>query len=318
MSATQKVLKPGPKQASDAQQVAGQIPGRVWARIAAALGNTLMVLYVYLSYLANEVQWGDFGRSRAVEMGQSQSLRDYIPADVEPALEHLRSFTFSEAMFMNLGVYCVVGTPVAITLIFLERSRIGWLKSLLHESLPSEQAVRAGRWLDTYLTSFSITLTFIMLIGPFHLGWPFMHYLCAVCAIGTGCASILLYLNTPVDLEVLAKGSDAAVWYAQTQRSVRPVLLFVLSLHVLTLASAVWKSERLGDDWVALVFGVFETMLVVGYQLFQGVFVWDDMMVAQRASRTKIEAKSPAPAEAKSHATATAMDAMLNDRMLGS
>lgn len=47
------------------------------ARLAAAIGNSAMIIYVYLAHLSS-IEWHRFGTFRTVPEGQSTSLRDYI------------------------------------------------------------------------------------------------------------------------------------------------------------------------------------------------------------------------------------------------
>lgn len=262
-----------------------RLPWRGMLRLAATFANTSMVLYVYAAHLMG-VEWGQFGRLK-ISKGEVQSLREYLRLwDLDPAFEHLRLFTFSEAMLENLKVYVAVGTPVAVVIFALERDRIRWLQGLLLESLPQGQAGRAKRWLELYLWALGLTLLFILSIGPFHLELPRAHYLCTACALTCGSASMGLYLGAPVDLSAVAAaaGEDIGAWTLR-QRWVRPVLKLVLGLHVVALMAGAWKAHNLQDDCAALLFGVLETALILGYQLFQGVFVVDDVMVSLKSER---------------------------------
>lgn len=236
-----------------------------------------MVIYVYAAHLAG-LEWQDFGRQRAVELGQSRSVRDYL-LEMDPAFEHLRMFTFSEAMLENLKLFLVIGAPVAAVVLTLERIRVRRLQSLCAESLPSQKAHQAQVLLERYFRLLSVMFLFILLLVPFHLEMPWAHYATAGSGIVCGFASIWLYLAATAELSMVtaSSSSDVVAWVA-AQRSVRPVLKFLLILHGIVLATVAWKAESLGDDWPALVFGVFETLLILGYQLFQGVFVWDDVM----------------------------------------
>mmetsp|Transcript_20246 Transcript_20246/g.51352 ORF Transcript_20246/g.51352 Transcript_20246/m.51352 type:complete len:352 (+) Transcript_20246:92-1147(+) len=272
-------------------------PWRARARLVATMGNSAIMLYIYGVHLLG-FEWEQFGRFRTLAEGQSKSVRDYLWAwELDPAFEHLRHFTFSEAMLENLNLYLVVGTPVAVVLVVLERDRIRWLQHMLTGALPdAEKARRAKRCLDLYFWTLSTMMMFILLIGPFHLGWPRAHYCCAFSAITCGCISICLYLAATVDLStVVANGDEeVAAWASGVVQWVRPVLKFVLSLHVLALGSAVWKAESLGDDRSALLFGILETTLVLGYQLFAGIFVVDDVLVARRLKMAAAAAEAQA------------------------
>jgi len=184
-------------------------------------------------------------------------------------------------MLQHIAVYLVVGTPVAITLLALERSRVRWLQGLMARRLGASGAARSVWWLEWYLRTVTVMLVLILMIGPCHLELPFAHYLCAGSALFCGALGMSLYLVATSDLEALADAEDQQLlaWTGRQRRCVRPVLKAVLLLHVLAGAAGAWKSESLGDDGSALLFGVLETSLILGYQLFQAVFVVDDMMV---------------------------------------
>mmetsp|Transcript_87514 Transcript_87514/g.220193 ORF Transcript_87514/g.220193 Transcript_87514/m.220193 type:complete len:326 (+) Transcript_87514:89-1066(+) len=269
--------------------VGGQPSWRARARLAAAIGNSAMVCYVYAAHLLG-VEWGRFG-ARALDEGAIRSVRDYLwHWDLDPVFEQLRLFTFSQAMLDNLSLYMIVGTPVSVVYFTLERDRIRWLQALLRQTLPDVQTRHANWWLDRYLVVFATLLVCILLLGPLHLELPCAHYCCAFCAIFLGFLSISIYLAAPIDLVALEQSgnAEAAAWASRARRVVRPALKFVLALHALALGAAVWKAESLGDDRSALLFGVLETALVLGYQLFAGVFVVDDAMVVE-AGKQKLK-----------------------------
>lgn len=257
---------------------------RSYLRLVAALANTLMAVYVYVTYLAR-LQWRRFGRL-GLEATMSERLMDYLWFwELETAFEHLRIFTFSDAMLYNLEIYLLVGIPVSIVYFRLEWDRVRWLQALLQEKLPVEEAARPERWLEAYLHTITLTFVFVLLLAPFHLEVPRAHYCCAGAAFFFGFVSICLYLAAPVDFDALSRSAAAAgdtdlqAWAWRVQHRVRPVLKFVLWLHLAAMGAAVWKAEGLGDDRKALVFGILETAVVLGYQFFQGVFAVDDAMV---------------------------------------
>eukprot|EP00405_Crypthecodinium_cohnii_P018154 CAMPEP_0206459424 /NCGR_PEP_ID=MMETSP0324_2-20121206/24164_1 /ASSEMBLY_ACC=CAM_ASM_000836 /TAXON_ID=2866 /ORGANISM="Crypthecodinium cohnii, Strain Seligo" /LENGTH=323 /DNA_ID=CAMNT_0053930965 /DNA_START=140 /DNA_END=1111 /DNA_ORIENTATION=+ len=282
---------------------------RVRARLAAAITNSLMVTYVYAAHLSG-LDWNRFGNFRAIAEGDLQTVRDYLKTwDLDPVFNHLRLFTFSEAMLENLEVYMIVGTPVALSLFFLELQRTRWLDEVIGRALPGAGSSWMRMLLNAYMASFGITLSFILAIGPFHLELPRAHYICAFLAIGFGCFSLILYLLATKDLNPLLASGDveAMAWAAQTHDIVRPVLKCVAALHILVFVSATWKAESLADDRAALAFGIVETSLVLAYQVFGGIFFMDDMLMgraleapapAQRKLENNKKAKQPAAAAA--------------------
>mmetsp|Transcript_99799 Transcript_99799/g.316792 ORF Transcript_99799/g.316792 Transcript_99799/m.316792 type:complete len:308 (-) Transcript_99799:16-939(-) len=259
--------------------------GRGIARLLAALANTAMVLYIYSSHLLRVDR--EKYRSLRVPLstrGRHPPLWDCLRLQGwDSALEHLRLFSFSDAMSQNLTVYLLVGAPVAVIFFILEWDRVRWLQSLVLECLPPEQGRRAARWLEAYLCSITLTLAFVLSLARFHLELPKAHYLCAGCAFLCGSLSACIYLAVPVDFSSMAAraGADAGLveWAPRVQRWVRPSLKLVLGLHVVATLAGIWKAQSLGDERAALTFGVLETAVVLGYQLFLAVFVIDDIMV---------------------------------------
>jgi len=255
-------------------------------RLAASVANFAMCFYIYAAYLVqNERE--SLGRMSILDGSPHttgvahQKLATYLSAgDYDGAFESLKSFTFSLAMLDRLSLFFFVGAPVSVVFFALERDRVRWLQAAVMERLPVEQAKIAARYLEVYLWCLVIMFVFILLLVPFHLDRPRAHYPVAGVALGLGFSSICLYLAAPIDFERLTGGDDALMLWASRQRScVRPVLKLQALLHVFTLASAVLKGEQLGDDRAALLFGVFETLTILGYQVMQGVFVLDDVVV---------------------------------------
>jgi len=262
--------------------------GHAVVRVLAALANSAMVLYIYAVHLW-EFNWDNLGSA-----GNSRRLADYVWRwELEPAFEHLRVLSFSDAMLQKLDIYMLVGTPVAIVYFILERNRIRWLQAVVMQSLPIGQAKRAASWLEAYLWTLSAGLVCILMLSCFHIELPRAHYMCAAGAFGFCMLSICVYMSAPVDFSLIAAQAnsddqhddDFAVWALWLRNLVRPTIKVVLALHVVTLVAAIWKIERLGDNFAALIFGIFETSVIVAYQLFLAVFAFDDAMVGRGLSQ---------------------------------
>jgi hypothetical protein len=246
-------------------------------RLAAVFANSMMVVYIYGTYLL-QYEWESF---HAREKAVTQRFVDYVWVwELDTAFQHLRAFTFSEAMFHNLDLYLAVGAPVAVLYFGLERNRIRWLQGLVQQSnLPLEKARLLMRGLELYLWAVFCDYIFILLLVPFHLGLPRAHYMCAGCAFTLGFLSLSAYLWVSAELVSMAKASGDAVrntwaWYAQNR--VRPALKFFVLLHFITCGAAYWKAENLGSDGKALLFGVLETLVILSYQGVHAVFAMDD------------------------------------------
>jgi len=244
-----------------------------------------MCIYIYAAYLACDERERFLGLKGPDEGAVPKRLADYLSAgDFDSAFEGLKSFTFSLAMLDRLCLFFVVGAPVALIFLALERDRVRWIQALVSKHLPAEQARSAVRCLELYLWSLGSMFAFIMLLVPFHLDKPWAHYATAACALTLGFSSICLYLVAPIDVDRLtvSGSSEFTLWASRQHSVVRPLLKCQAFLHVLLLASAVWKGENMGDDRAALLFGVLETLVIVGYQLVQGIFVCDDAIVGTK------------------------------------
>lgn len=253
-------------------------------RVLAALSNSAMVLYVYATHLW-EFEWG-----RLANAGQSRRLADYIWLwELEPAFEYLRVLSFSDAMLTKLNIYMLVGTPVGVVFFILERSRIRWLQRLVAQCPSSCRTKHAAIWLEAYLWTLSAGLLSVLLLSVCHLDLPRAHYLCAACAFGSCFASVCIYLFAPIDFSALAAqvepaadhDGDFAIWVSWLQKLVWPALKVVLVLHLAALVAGFWKISRLEDRVAALIFGIVETSVIVGYQFFLAVFAVDDAMVGR-------------------------------------
>merc|ERR1719379_2715592 len=123
----------------------------------------------------------------------------------------------------------------------------------------------------------------------FHLELPCLHYMCAGLSFGAAFSSICIYVSAPIDFEFLAKQADSTMkvqaqgqdagfrtWTSQQHKYLWPVLRLALGLHFAALAAGMLKMQRLDDNRIALMFGIFETAVILGYQLFLASFAVDD------------------------------------------
>ncbi|CAK0881819.1 unnamed protein product [Prorocentrum cordatum] len=112
-------------------------------------------------------------------------------------------------------------------------------------------------------------------------------------------------LLAPLDIGALAQsgGRPAFAAWSAAAGWVRPCVKVVLVVHLMAVVAGAWKAENLGNDTRALLFGIVETAVVLGYQVFQGVMVVDDLMMGRRAPASHDQvywplAKGPLQAEA--------------------
>eukprot|EP00419_Tripos_fusus_P033169 CAMPEP_0172762616 /NCGR_PEP_ID=MMETSP1074-20121228/173834_1 /TAXON_ID=2916 /ORGANISM="Ceratium fusus, Strain PA161109" /LENGTH=283 /DNA_ID=CAMNT_0013597041 /DNA_START=55 /DNA_END=906 /DNA_ORIENTATION=- len=240
----------------------------------------MMVLYIYGTYLL-QYEWASFS---VHEKAFTHRLVDYVWRwELDIVFEHLKAFTFSEAMLHNLDLYLAVGAPVAVLYFWLERNRIRWLQGFVQQgNLPVEKARLLTWGLELYLWMVFADYIFILLLVPFHLGLPRAHYVCAGCAFTLGIVSLSAYLWVSAELVAMAKVSGDVVrntWALRAQNRVRPALKLFVLLHFITCGAAYWKVENLGSDGKALLFGVLETLVILSYQGAHVVFALDDVTV---------------------------------------
>jgi hypothetical protein len=257
-------------------------------RVSAALANSTLVLYVYIGHM-----WG-FELSSFCSAGNPRRLVDYLrQGEIDPVFDYLRPFTFSDAMLQNLNAFMLIGTPVAVVYFILECRRIRWLQTLVRQLAPSEDGKRASSWLEAYLWTVSASFFFVLMLAYFHIEMPRGHYIVAGCAFSCCLASICMYLYATFDLSALVdktvendimNGSskfDYSSWASRVQTWVRPTLKCVVLLHVAAMVAGIWKIQRLEDKRAALLFGVLETAVIFGYQVFLAAFAVDDVMIGK-------------------------------------
>lgn len=231
--------------------------------------------------------WGSFGSA-----GELRRLSDYLwIGEVEAVFEHLRPLTFSDAMLQNLNMFMIVGVPVTAVYTLLEHKRIRWLQDLVLECMPSDQGKRASMWLEAYLWTVSTAFVFVLLLAVAHIERPHSHYICAGSAFSCALGSIFIYLLAPLDLchsPAQASGkkqtdseTEFELFTTRNQTLVRPVLKAVVAVHVAAGIAGAWKMQRLEDSRAALAFGITETAVIFGYQIFLAVFAVDDATVRQ-------------------------------------
>jgi hypothetical protein len=233
-----------------------------------------------------------FELSSFCNAGNPRRLVDYLRhGEIDPVFDYLRPFTFSDAMLQNLNVFILIGTPVALVYFILEFRRIRWLQTLVRQLMPSENGKRSSSWLEAYLWTVSASFVFVLLLSIFHIDLPRGHYIVAGCAFSCCLASICMYLYATLDLAALVdrhvekdlmnRRYDFSLWASRVQTWVRPTLKFVVLLHVAAFVAGIWKIQRLEDQRAALLFGVLETAVIFGYQIFLAAFAVDDVMIGK-------------------------------------
>jgi hypothetical protein len=287
-------------QKGDFSMVSQRLPAWVRAaiRLMACVANTLMLVFIYGDHIFNK-EYAKFSHFLGLDV--SQDMPTGAPAGISPrlveqlwhgqfdvAFDCLGALTFSESMLSHLDLYVMVGLPVAIIYILCERDRVRWLQGLIAQHQLDDKRDDAIWRLECYLWCLATCFVFVVGLYPFPLTLPLAHYLVAAGAFAFGSCSIYLYVSLPVDWEGIANGAQAMLgqeggfqsWAWRQRYVVRPVLLSILALHLVTLGIGMLKVEDLYHNSYAVLFGVFETLVVLAYQLFVGCYMVDDVMMS--------------------------------------
>lgn len=220
--------------------------------------------YIYLEYLLH-LDWRDFGQPRT-----TRRLLDSLD-DMDTAFALLGKYTFSEAMLTKIPLYMLIGVPVAVVLLVLERDRVRWLQQRVTGTLPAEEAQRTVHRLEAYLRLVIAMLGCILALGPLHLELPWLHYPCALLAILCGFCALGVQLSLPVSASGLSPRARSTVG-------------LIFAFHFAALAAGHWKASGLGDDVRALCFGVVETLLVLLYQLWMALYTTEELQMYEAVS----------------------------------
>jgi hypothetical protein len=215
-------------------------------------------------------------------------------------------YTFSHAMLRgyNLELFGVCGAIVVWCYLAVERKRVTYLESLLSKLLQNidatptmeagakEEAASATKWALRYLQAYSVLIQVaflsVMLLVPFHLERPIMHFVSAGLAAGCMVTGICSYAAMPLGVVMAAaegssnpeaKEGNGGTGYlelcAKRHPDTRQKALFVIAVHVIlpvTLAvhHAAWT------DVTGRMFGACEVLAILSYQFFIASFARDE------------------------------------------
>merc|ERR1712118_518658 len=98
-------------------------------------------------------------------------------------------------MLDNLPLFLLVGTLSSVAYFVLEVDRVRWLQGLISEHLPVHEAAHANKRLELYLRTLATGFFFILLLVPFHVDQPVMHYFVAGGALSFTVAAHCVYLT---------------------------------------------------------------------------------------------------------------------------
>jgi len=278
---------------------------RAQVRLAACAINTLTVLLTYFEYLwASE--WVD---DSAECSAGSLSLLDFLNC--------LRRYTFSDSMVrrQNLLIWACVGGVTSLIYTILEWRRVEVLRQALYRQLAiTAKASEDGssvRWALTCLSVYQFaalgSFSGVLLLVPFHIDVPLMHYSCAGVLFSLMFLAMTSYIVMPLDFG--SSGRDVTVaGFAQRRSTFSPcvVLLVVLQLVAMLVGAcrvvAAWTGSQVWSQVAGMMFGFMEVALVIGYQGFVALFAVDDSEVLPVSATGKpllAQAKVTSPASRK-------------------
>jgi len=207
----------------------------------------------------------------------------------------MHRFTFSDSMLRgnNLALFAVIGSCVAVAFLAVERNRVRRLEQLLHARLQalaedsfaevtgSEAVERSLRLLRRYSWLVGFAFPGVLLLVPFHLERPFLHYsstaLVVCCMFGGVCTYVAMPLGVAAGLDSTdssTRSDDLARW-ARRHESLRPKCWGIVAVHVALPAAAVLH-QVLFIDVTGRLFGAIEVFAILSYQVFVALFVLDD------------------------------------------
>eukprot|EP00928_Gymnodinium_smaydae_P043967 TRINITY_DN29367_c0_g2_i1.p1 TRINITY_DN29367_c0_g2~~TRINITY_DN29367_c0_g2_i1.p1 ORF type:complete len:338 (+),score=69.53 TRINITY_DN29367_c0_g2_i1:126-1139(+) len=262
-------------------------------RLLACGCNVLMVIVMYIEYL-----W-------AAEFFDDSQTCAAPSGDLLEMLNCCRRYTFSDAMLRgrNLEVFMGIGSVVAAIYTKLEWDRVQRLRELVVSRrklgvAPEDdwKPAVALRCLDLFLASIVSAFACVLLLVPFHLERPIMHYLVAGFCWTATFTAICLYAVVPLDFAApagngakaikstaddVAVDANAAALTAWAQRRQRllPFLQALIAVQVVTVGVGILRVASPGD-LTGRLFGAFEVLVILSYQGFVALFAWDDAAVA--------------------------------------
>eukprot|EP00930_Biecheleria_cincta_P050206 TRINITY_DN35387_c0_g1_i1.p1 TRINITY_DN35387_c0_g1~~TRINITY_DN35387_c0_g1_i1.p1 ORF type:complete len:326 (+),score=39.25 TRINITY_DN35387_c0_g1_i1:130-978(+) len=219
-------------------------------------------------------------------------------------------YTFSHAMLrgQNLTVFGCIGTGVALCFLVVEHQRVQRLRLLLRARVEgmgadSSDAASSGakyalRCLPVY--SFLMTVAFlgVLLLVPFHLERPRLHYLCAASVAGCMLVGVCIYATMPLQQAAGWSGtgpeaamivrdssadggtSDELLKWAQRHQLYRKIACFVVAWHIILPATTAIHHFA-WIDATGRLFGACEVLTILSYQIFVAFFAIDDFAVRE-------------------------------------
>ncbi|CAE7270501.1 unnamed protein product [Symbiodinium pilosum] len=285
--------------AANETPVRGSVSGRWGAcRLFACGMNAGMILGIYAEYLW-AADW--------LELPKQCNFRSELPW-LELA-DCFHRYTFSHAMLrgQNLSIFAYIGSIVVACLIMAEKQRKVRLTKLLQARLhgdptPSTAQVAVHRslnFLSIYSSLLCVALPGVLLLVPFNLSWPRMHYGCTVLALSSFVVGMILYATMPLGAAAGEDDNELSRW-AERHARLRFKVWCIVALH-LGLPAAAGLHHLLWLDVTGRLFGFCEVMAILSYQFFLASFSADDFAADPDRGRSIVSKAlpqtSPAPGD---------------------
>jgi len=267
-------------------------------RLLACITNVVMILAMYAEYL-HAADWP--------EIPARCDQRHQLPwVDF---CDCYHRYTFSHAMLrgQNLTVFGVVGTIVAICFFGVEHQRVTRLQSLLQALLEDISAIDgkgdtndtsiegaryALRCLPVYSLLIRAAFVGVLLLVPFHLERPRLHYASTALAAGSMFLGVCIYASIPLGQAVGLSGGDIAIqqpikddllMWAQRHHLLRICAGCVIAMHFVLPATAAMHHFA-WIDTTGRLFGACEVLTILSYQVFVAFFAIDDFAIHDQAT----------------------------------
>mmetsp|Transcript_122775 Transcript_122775/g.292032 ORF Transcript_122775/g.292032 Transcript_122775/m.292032 type:complete len:287 (-) Transcript_122775:82-942(-) len=254
-------------------------------RLAACITNIGMIIGMYSEYLW-AADWP--------ELPQQCEYRSTLPwLDLADCFHR---YTFSHAMLrgQNLTIFGLIGALVSTCLTMVEHQRVRRLSVLLEGRLrgdrtPDESQLaavhRSLQCLSVYSRLMDVAFPGVLLLVPFNLERPVMHYGCTALVVAAMVSGVLSYANMPLSLAAGHEDDELGEWAARHAR-LRFKAWCIIALHfVLPTAAAVHHFAWL--DVTGRLFGLCEVSAILSYQLFLAWFATDDFAAMRRRGSLK-------------------------------
>lgn len=251
-------------------------------RLLACLTNIFMIIGMYLEYL-----WAADWPELPAHCEYRSTLAWLDLADC------FHRYTFSHAMLrgQNLTIFAFVGALVAACLTMVEHQRVRRLTSLLKlhavkASGAEDPAQQCLKYLSVYSRLMDLAFPGVLLLVPFNLERPVMHYGCTLLVVSAMVGGVVAYATMPLAAAAGLSDQEEPTKelhdWAKRHQSLKWKAGVIIALHfVLPATAAVHHFAWL--DATGRLFGLCEVSAILSYQIFLATFVADDFAASKFA-----------------------------------